>query len=180
MDTEIKRDIDKQAENVVQLLIKLQKKVATAESCTGGLISAAITSVSGSSEVFDMGICSYSNKIKHDRLGVPSKFFKQYGAVSEQVAKYMAKGAVNASNSDFGISTTGVAGPTGGTEEKPVGTVWIGICKRTEMGTLETKAEGFLLKTENCPADMTEREYIRSLAVLTALKMLEEEIRGKY
>lgn len=178
MDTEIKRDIDKQAENVVQLLMNLKKKAATAESCTGGLISAAITSVSGSSEVFDMGICSYANRIKHDKLNVPSKFFEQYGAVSEEVARSMAKGITNAAGSDFGISTTGIAGPGGGTDEKPVGTVWIGICRRTEMGHLETRAEGFLFKTEECPTDMTEREYIRLQAVYTALRILEDELRG--
>lgn len=178
MDTEIKRDIDKQAENVVQLLMNLKKKVASAESCTGGLISAAITSVNGSSEVFDMGICTYSNRVKHDKLNVPSKFFEQYGAVSEEVAKYMARGVVNAAGSDYGISTTGIAGPSGGTEEKPVGTVWIGICRRTEMGNLETRAEGFLFKTEECPTGMSEREYIRLQAVYTSLRMLEEELRG--
>lgn len=178
MDTEIKRDIDKQAENVVQLLLNLKKKVASAESCTGGLISAAITSVSGSSEVFEMGICTYANRVKHDKLNVPSKYLKEYGAVSEQVAMSMAKGITKSANSDFGISTTGIAGPNGGTAEKPVGTVWIGICRRTEMGSLETRAEGFLFKADECPTDMTDREYIRLQAVWTALKMLEADLRG--
>ena len=180
MDTEIKRDIDKQAENVVQLLMNLKKKVATAESCTGGLISAAITSVSGSSEIFDMGICTYSNRVKHDKLNVPSKYLNEYGAVSEEVAISMVKGVVKAANSDFGISTTGIAGPGGGTYEKPVGTVWIGICRKTEMGSLEAMAEGYLFKTDECPTDMTEREYIRLQAVWTALKMLEGELRGNH
>lgn len=171
MGTEIKRDIDKQAENVVQLLLRLKKKAASAESCTGGLISAAITSVSGSSEVFDMGICSYANRIKRDKLNVPEEYLEKYGAVSEQTAKAMAEGVKRAAESDFGVSTTGIAGPTGGTAEKPVGTVWIGVC-----GKSGSRAEGFLFETADCPEDMTEREYIRSQAVLTALKMLEAQI----
>ncbi|MBD5117311.1 MAG: CinA family protein [Ruminococcaceae bacterium] len=171
MGTEIKRDIDKQAENVVQLLLRLKKKAASAESCTGGLISAAITSVSGSSEVFDMGICSYANRIKRDKLNVPEEYLEKYGAVSEQTAKAMAEGVKRAAESDFGVSTTGIAGPTGGTAEKPVGTVWIGVC-----GKSDSRAEGFLFETADCPEDMTEREYIRSQAVLTALKMLEAQI----
>ncbi|MBD5115742.1 MAG: CinA family protein [Ruminococcaceae bacterium] len=171
MGTEIKRDIDKQAENVVQLLLRLKKKAASAESCTGGLISAAITSVNGSSEVFDMGICSYANRIKRDKLNVPEEYLEKYGAVSEQTARAMAEGVKRAAESDFGVSTTGIAGPTGGTAEKPVGTVWIGVC-----GKSGSRAEGFLFETADCPEDMTEREYIRSQAVLTALKMLEAQI----
>ncbi len=172
MTAEIKRDIDKHAENVVQLLLALKKKAASAESCTGGLISAAITSVSGSSEVFDMGICTYANRIKRDKLNVPSEYLEQFGAVSEQVAKAMAEGVTKAAESDFGVSTTGIAGPSGGTKEKPVGTVWIGICKKGSP----PKAKCFLFKTEGCPSDMTEREFIRSQAVLKALKLLEAEL----
>lgn len=171
MNTEIQRDIDKWAENVVQLLVAAKKKVSTAESCTGGLISSAITSVSGSSEIFEMGICSYANRIKAGKLNVPEEFLEKYGAVSEQVAKAMAQGVMNAADSDYGISTTGVAGPTGGTDEKPVGTVWIGLSKQGLV-----KAEKFLFETKNCPSGMTEREYIRHQAVLTALKMLQMEL----
>lgn len=168
----MKNDIDKQAENVVQLLIRINKKTASAESCTGGLISAAITSVSGSSSVFDMGICSYANIIKKEKLGVRADDLDKYGAVSRQVAMEMAEGVMLAADSDFAVSTTGVAGPTGGTEDKPVGTVWIGVCSRGKAA----KAERFLFKTEGCPKGTSEREFIRQQAVLKALEMLEREI----
>lgn len=168
------KNIDKQAENVVKLLCKNHKKAASAESCTGGLISAAITSVSGSSEVFDMGICSYANEIKAEKLNVPQEFLEGFGAVSEQVAKAMAEGVMNSARSDYGVSTTGIAGPTGGTEEKPVGTIWIGVCSK-EKGS---RALRFLFKTDDCPKDMTEREFIRHQAVLKALELLEEEIKN--
>lgn len=165
-------NIDKQAENVVKLLCKHNKKVSSAESCTGGLISAAVTSVSGSSEVFDMGICSYSNSVKAEKLNVPREYLESFGAVSEQVARAMAEGVMRAAKSDFSVSTTGIAGPTGGTAEKPVGTVWIGVCS-AEKGS---RAKRFLFKTDNCPRTMTEREFIRLQAVMCALELLEEEI----
>lgn len=165
-------NIDKQAELVVKLLCKHGKKVSCAESCTGGLISAAITSVSGSSEVFDMGMCSYANIIKQEKLNVPKEYLESFGAVSEQVAKAMAEGISEAANSDFSVSTTGIAGPTGGTPDKPVGTVWIGVYSKNNG----SKAEKFVFGTENCPPGITEREYIRQQAVFTALKILETEI----
>lgn len=102
-------------------------KVATAESCTGGLISKMITDVSGASEVFDLGVCSYANSIKEKVLGVKSADLELKGAVSEAVAKQMAEGVRKLANADIGISTTGIAGPTGGSDLKPVGTVYIGI-----------------------------------------------------
>lgn len=103
------------------------KKIASAESCTGGLISKLITDVSGASEVFDCGVCSYSNEIKAKVLSVSEADLMQYGAVSEQVAMQMAKGVRELAGADIGISTTGVAGPLGGSKEKPVGTVFIGV-----------------------------------------------------
>lgn len=112
------------------LIDKLKKKgmkVASAESCTGGLISKLLTDESGVSEVFDCGICSYANCIKEKVLGVSHESLEKYGAVSPYVAAEMAQGVRNLANADLGISTTGVAGPTGGSPEKPVGTVFIGI-----------------------------------------------------
>lgn len=168
--------IDKQAEIVVKLLCKHKKKVSSAESCTGGLISAAITSVGGSSEVFDMGICSYANIVKQEKLNVPGEYLESFGAVSEQVAKAMAEGIMKESGSDFSVSTTGIAGPSGGTPEKPVGTVWIGVCSR-KTGS---KAENFVFGTEDCPPELTHREYIRQQAVFAALKILETEINSAF
>ncbi len=112
---------------LVEVLREKGLKVATAESCTGGLISKMITDVSGASDVFDCGVCSYANEIKEKLLGVSAEDLKLRGAVSEEVAMAMAKGVRKLSGADIGISTTGIAGPTGGTKEKPVGTVWIGI-----------------------------------------------------
>ena len=163
--------IDKRAANVVKLLSEKGKRAATAESCTGGLVSAAITSVSGSSEVFELGVCSYANRIKQDALDVTADALEKYGAVSEQVAAEMAAGVMKRSGSDFGVSTTGIAGPTGGSEEKPVGTVWIGVCSKSSC-----HAERFLFGVEGCPSDLTEREYIRRQAVCKALELLQNEI----
>ena len=102
-------------------------KIATAESCTGGLISHNLTNISGSSEYFDRGIVSYSNKAKTKLLDVSENILEKYGAVSEQTAKAMAEGIRIKSNVDIGIATTGIAGPSGGTKDKPVGLVYIGI-----------------------------------------------------
>jgi len=120
--------VDGELHNKISILLKKQNlTVATAESCTGGLIAHAITNVSGSSEYFDRGIVSYSNRAKMELLDVSENILKEYGAVSEQVAKTMAEGIRKKSNVDIGIATTGIAGPTGGTEEKPVGLVFIAI-----------------------------------------------------
>lgn len=114
-------------EMLVNTLKEKELKIATAESCTGGLISKMITDVSGASSVFDCGVCSYANNIKEKVLGVSPADLEAKGAVSEEVAKQMAKGVRDLSGADIGISTTGIAGPTGGTDLKPVGTVYIGV-----------------------------------------------------
>ncbi len=103
------------------------------ESCTGGLICDRITNVSGSSDYFMGGMVNYSNESKAKHLGIPLDYIKQYGAVSPQVAKKMAQGVRKAFNTSFGLSTTGVAGPTGGTKRSPIGRVFIGVAigKRT-------------------------------------------------
>lgn len=124
MDLLIDNDILKKIAN---LLKQKHLTVATAESCTGGLISHSLTNISGSSVYFDRGIVSYSNNAKMELLGVYKEIFEKYGAVSEQIAKVMAEGVRTKSNVDIGISTTGIAGPTGGTKEKPVGLVYIAV-----------------------------------------------------
>lgn len=101
--------------------------VATAESCCGGLIAHRITNVSGSSAYFAGGVVSYSNDAKMKLLGVEASVLDAHGAVSEPVAKQMADGAVNAFDATYAVSVTGIAGPTGGTDDKPVGTVWLGV-----------------------------------------------------
>lgn len=118
-------------ENLVKVLREKNLKIASAESCTGGLISEMITDVSGASYVFECGVCSYSNDIKISVLGVKKETIDRYTEVSVQTAEEMAKGVLQISNADIAVSTTGVAGPTGGTEENPVGTVCIGFATRS-------------------------------------------------
>lgn len=151
---------------LVSALTKAKKRVATAESCTGGMISAAITSVSGASGVFDCGVCSYANFIKHKVVGVREETLNTYGAVSDKTAAEMARGVRLLSGADIGVSTTGIAGPLGGTPYKPVGLVYIGVS--TAMG-LHT--EKMLLGENNA-----DRERIRELAVAAALYFALKEL----
>lgn len=115
-------------ERVIALLQERGMKITTAESCTGGALAAALVNVSGASEVFDEGYITYSNKAKHKNLGVRKSTLKTYGAVSKQTAKEMSRGCLKAAKADVALSVTGIAGPGGGTTEKPVGLVYIGCC----------------------------------------------------
>lgn len=115
---------------VVRLLRERGMRLATAESCTGGLIANRLTNVPGSSEVFTHGWVTYGNGAKGDQLGVPMELIGIYGAVSEEVARAMAEGALRVSGADFAVSVTGIAGPGGGSEDKPVGTAWLGLAAR--------------------------------------------------
>ena len=117
------------AKVLVEHLAKLDLKVATAESCTGGMIASEIISAPGSSVVLDSSFVTYSNESKTLILGVPAEDIKAYGAVSEVVARKMAKGVRQISGADIGIATTGIAGPDGGSAEKPVGLVYISLSK---------------------------------------------------
>ena len=116
-----------QVKQVAKRLIGLQKYLSTAESCTGGLIAKYCTDLAGSSDWFDRGFVTYSNAAKHDMLGVSTLLIESYGAVSEPVAVAMVQGALQHSQADYAVAVTGVAGPGGGSEEKPVGTVWIAV-----------------------------------------------------
>jgi len=147
--------IDEELLTKVSVLLKDKKlTIATAESCTGGLIAHTITNFSGSSEYFLRGIVSYSNKAKVDLLNVSEESLKQYGAVSKQVAREMVEGIKNNSNVDIGISTTGIAGPTGGTKEKPVGLVYIGVAinDKTIIKKFEFKGNRLENKENTCNA----------------------------
>ncbi len=151
------------AEVIGRMLKEKNQTLALAESCTGGYISHLITSVAGSSEFFNGSVTAYSNQIKEDILGVKNKTLIEFGAVSEQVAREMALGAKRILNTDFALATTGIAGPGGGTDEKPVGTVWIAIACPTC-----TIAQKFVF------GDNRERNIIRSGQ--TALQMLRRQI----
>ena len=132
-------DNEEMEEIVVRLLMEKGAKLAVAESCTGGLISKRFTDISGSSACFDRGIVSYSNEAKVQMLKVSSKLIEEYGAVSSQVAMAMAEAARKISNTELGIGVTGIAGPTGGTPEKPVGLVYIAISEKGK----ETRCKGY-------------------------------------
>ncbi len=166
---ELQLDIDKTAGNVVQLLVSKGKKIACAESCTGGLISAAITSVSGSSAVMDMSICTYAISAKERFIGVPAAIIDKYGVVSAETAAAMAEGVRKTAGSDIGISVTGIAGPTGAEPGKPVGTVYIGLSVAGNTLARLAFTDPMLAKDENA------REYIRKNTVLTALQWVAEK-----
>jgi nicotinamide-nucleotide amidase len=119
-----------QAELLLARLRAASLKLATAESCTGGLVAATLTAIAGSSDVVERGFVTYSNEAKAELLGVPMAMIAEHGAVSRPVARAMVLGALSASRADVAISVTGVAGPGGGSAEKPVGLVFIGACRR--------------------------------------------------
>ena len=119
--------------NIVKKLIKNKLKISIAESCTGGLLSSAITSVSGSSKVFNLGLVTYSNQSKINLLKVPKNIIKKYGTVSEQVCLAMVKNISKIDKADMSVSITGIAGPSGGTKKKPVGLVYIGVMKTNKI-----------------------------------------------
>ena len=117
----------------VQKLIKKKLKISFAESCTGGLLSSSITSISGSSKVFNLGLITYSNKAKIEILKVPKKIISRYGAVSKECCLSMVKNLNKISKANISVSITGIAGPNGGTKLKPVGLVYIGIKKGNKI-----------------------------------------------
>ena len=141
-------DIESLEELVVQLLNEKGKTLATAESCTGGLLSKRITDISGSSSVFHMGCVTYANEAKEALLSVPHETLLAHGAVSEETARAMAEGIVRRAGSDLGVGITGIAGPDGGTEEKPVGLIYIAlsdgkqtwVAKRAPIGRTKSRA----------------------------------------
>ena len=130
-------DSQTMAEVVEQLLRERGRTLAVAESCTGGLLASRITDISGASEVFLAGVVAYANEAKTSLLGVPAEIIAQHGAVSEECARAMAEGVRRVAGADYGLATTGIAGPTGGTDEKPVGLVYMALAD--ERGTVVQK-----------------------------------------
>ena len=152
------------ANKLVKKLIKKKLKVSFAESCTGGLLSSSITSVSGSSKIFDLGLITYSNKTKVNILKVPNKVIKKFGSVSEECCLSMVKNLSKISKANISISITGIAGPNGGTKLKPVGLVYIGIKKGNKIIIKKN-----LFKIKN-------RISIQRITVSTALNIINNII----
>jgi len=123
-------DLLKHAENLIEAYRRTGERIATAESCTGGLIAATLTEIAGASDVLERGFVTYSNAAKTELLGVPAELIAEVGAVSPEVAEAMAAGALSASAAEVAVSVTGIAGPGGATADKPVGLVYLGICRR--------------------------------------------------
>ncbi len=148
-------------EKVAQRLVKLKKTLATAESCSGGLLSHRLTNVSGSSQFFKGGIVAYSNEIKIKLLKVPSSLIKKHGAVSRQTASAMAQGARLNFKTDFGISITGIAGPTGGTKAKPVGLTYIAVSSNVKLEYIECHFKGSRLQIKKSAATMALQLFLK-------------------
>ena len=159
------------AEKLVKVLAEKKMTCATAESCTGGGVGYTITGVSGSSAVFWGGVISYDNSVKRDVLGVPEEVLATKGAVSSECAAAMAEGARRLLKTDLAVSLTGIAGPGGGTAEKPVGLVWFGLASggSRSRATVITEKKVF-------PGD---REAVRSSAIEHALQLLLAAVNTK-
>ncbi len=153
------------AEEVLALCRARNWHLATAESCTGGLVAAALTAIAGSSDVVERGFVTYSNEAKMELLGVSADTIAAHGAVSAQTAASMARGAVARAPIDLAVSITGVAGPGGGTPQKPVGLVYLGVARKDGAARVERRI---------FPGDRTE---IRNAALVLALELLQDEAR---
>jgi nicotinamide-nucleotide amidase len=157
------QEIQDAARRVLDLCKPRGLMMATAESCTGGLVIAALTEIAGSSTVVDRGFVTYTNEAKQEMLGVPAATLKDHGAVSRETAEAMAKGALARTNVAFTVSITGIAGPTGGSDEKPIGLVHFAAASRA----------GRLIREERRFGDIG-RSEIRRQSVLQALAMLQQ------
>lgn len=156
------------ARALIPLFAEKEIKITTAESCTGGLLAGLLTEIPGSSVVLDRGFVTYSNEAKHEMIGVPVDLLMTYGAVSSEVAKAMASGAHFCSNANVAISITGVAGPDGGTKDKPVGLVHFGLA-----------ADNHETEHVQCLFENTGRDGVRHQALAQALDMLENFIENR-
>ena len=148
------------AKKIVKILIKKKLKISFAESCTGGLLSSAITSVNGSSKVFTLGLLTYSNQSKTQILKVSKNIIRKYGSVSEQVCLAMVKNLSKISKTNISVSITGIAGPSGGTKIKPVGLVYVGIKKNDRV-----EVKKYLFKNDG-------RSYIQKATVNKSLRLI--------
>ena len=148
------------SKKIIILLKKKKLRISFAESCTGGLLSSTITSVSGSSKVFNLGLVAYSNQSKTKVLRIPKNIIKKYGAVSKQVCLAMVKNLYKTSKTNISLSITGIAGPSGGTKKKPVGLVYLGIKRGNKV-----LIKKYLFKNKG-------RSYIQKAAVNKSLELI--------
>jgi nicotinamide-nucleotide amidase len=162
--------IEEAAKGLVEALLDTGKTVAAAESCTGGWVAKAITDISGSSSCFSYGIVSYSNEAKEALLDVDPATLKEHGAVSEQTVREMAAGMFDLSGADFAVAISGIAGPGGGSPDKPVGTVWFAWASRSPGGGVSTDAVLHRL--------VGDREAVRRRSVVLALDGVRERIEA--
>ena len=152
--------LNNKSKKIVSLLKRKKLKIAVAESCTGGLLSSAITSVSGSSKVFTLGLITYSNQSKIKVLKVPKSIIRKYGSVSEPVCLAMVKNVSRIGKTNMSVSITGIAGPSGGSKKKPVGLVYVGIKKSNR-----SEVKKYLFKNKG-------RAYIQKAAVNKSLGLI--------
>ncbi len=164
---DLHREICRLAAELVSELTRQGLHIATAESLTGGMVSERITDVPGASAVLECGVCSYSNRIKHEVLGVSNETLEKYTEYSMQTACEMADGVRRLAGADIGIATTGIAGPAGGTDDKPVGSVFIGVS--TDKKTF---SQAFRFGAQSGG----KRENVRLLACMNALQMALREV----
>ncbi len=162
------REIFSLSAEIVSKASKKAVTIGTAESCTGGLIGAAITASAGSSAIFKGGIIAYDNAVKTDLLGVDPDIIKEHGAVSEMTACQMAQGTLEKLEIDMAVSVTGIAGPGGGTANKPVGTVWIGLAMKNQC-----YATHYIFSDLN-------RNKVRDMACLESLKTLRSKLDNAF
>ncbi len=152
-------------EQLAAMLLRRNERVCTAESCTGGLIAKTFTDLAGSSVWFERGFVTYSNEAKHEMLAVSAELIQQQGAVSEAVALAMASGALSNSQADYAVAVTGVAGPGGGSDAKPVGTVWVVVAAASSQ---QSSAQLFNF--------LGDREAVREASSLAAIEALSQLI----
>jgi nicotinamide-nucleotide amidase len=158
-------DPEQRTTELAATLLRRHQKICAAESCTGGLIAKTFTDLAGSSDWFERGFVTYSNAAKSEMLAVPASLIEAYGAVSEAVATAMASGALRHSRADYSVAVTGVAGPGGGSDDKPVGTVWIAVASVEKM----------LAKRYQFGGD---RQAVRAATLIAAIEVLLDLIES--
>ena len=161
--------IEALSEALVSELIEAGRSISVAESCSGGWIAKALTDIGGSSQCFGYGVVSYSNGAKESMLGVNPLTLAEHGAVSEDVVREMAQGVLNLSGANYAVAVSGIAGPDGGSEEKPVGMVWFAWAVRKQKKT-SIYAEKHLIKGD--------REAVRTRTVILAMQGVREQMRA--